>query len=339
MYLTFFRFFGLRENPFDVNPDPDYLFLNQRTQAILDGMASAIQARKGLVVLTGEAGTGKTTLLNRLRNCLQEQKIPTAFIFNPRLEVNELFDLVLANLGISSEAHTKRHAPTRLNQWLLDRAQAGTNAVLIVDEAHGLSVQALEEIRLLLNQETPRKKLLQIILSGQPELEGKLQRPDLRHIRQRISLQCRTMPFSLEETHGYIEKRLRIAGATGQTVLLPETIDAVHRYSHGIPRVMNLVCEHALIRAYVARIHPVPVSLVDEVARQLQVDSKPFAERKNPEALVLPWETTFYLPQSGEIHSVATSTQMATPPIGLSLDTRAEGRNRAEETVPEKLSQ
>jgi general secretion pathway protein A len=272
MYTNFFRFFGLRENPFNVNPDPAYLFLNKRTQAVLDDIASAIQARRGLIVLTGEVGTGKTSLVNRLKQWLQKQQTPTAFIFNPHLEVNELFDLMLANFGISADTRLKGSALARLNQWLIQGHQMGRNAVLILDEAQGLPAHVLEEIRMLLNHELENEKLLQIVLSGQPELEEKLKRPQMRQIRQRISLRCQTMPLTLEEAHGYIQKRLRIAGRIGGNAFAPEAINVAYLFSRGIPRVMNLLCEHAMIRAYLEQTQPVSASLVEDVASELQFD-------------------------------------------------------------------
>jgi type II secretory pathway predicted ATPase ExeA len=268
-YLAFFRFFGLRENPFNVNPDPSYLFLNQRTQNALVDLKGAIQARKGLMVLTGDVGTGKTTLVNYLIEWLQRQRTPTAFIFNPRLQVSELFDLMLASFAIPG-AHGS--ALLRLNQWLLERYRGGKNAVLIIDEAQGLPVHVLEEIRMLLNQETPHEKLLQILLCGQPDLETVLNRLELRQMRQRISVRCRMTALSGEETHGYIQKRLGFAGAPPATIFLPEAADAVHRYSRGIPRVMNMLCEHALIEAYLEQTRAVGARIIENVARQLQLD-------------------------------------------------------------------
>lgn len=280
MYANFYRYFGLRANPFNTNPDPTYLFLNQSTRGLLDELKSAIRARKGLMLLTGEAGTGKTTLINLLRNWLHEQQTPTAFIFNPRLEVNELFDLLLAEFGISAATHRKGSALARLNQWLSERYRMGKNAVVILDEAQGLPVPVLEEIRRLLNHEMPQEKLLQIVLSGQTELEQKLKKPDLRQIRQRISLRCHTMPLTAEEAHGYIEKRLQIAGGDIRNVFAPSAIEGAHLYSNGIHRVMNLLCEHAMIRAYLAQTRPIPAFVVDEVARQLQFDdARPVASR------------------------------------------------------------
>jgi general secretion pathway protein A len=165
------RFFGLRENPFNVNPDPRYLFLTQQIQEALAGLTYGIQNRKGFILLTGEVGTGKTTLLNRLLGWLRGQRVATAYIFNSRLEVNDLFDLMLAEFEIPCESREKSQIVLRLNQWLLERYRAGETAVLIVDEAQNLSSEVLEEIRLLTNLETSTEKLLQIVLTGQPELE------------------------------------------------------------------------------------------------------------------------------------------------------------------------
>lgn len=266
------RFFGLRESPFNVNPDPRYLYLTRQIQEALAGLTYGIQNRKGFILLTGEVGTGKTTLLNRLLDWLRGQRVATAYIFNSRLEVNHLFDFMMADFEISYESREKSHLLLRLNQWLLERYRAGETAVLIIDEAQNLSPEVLEEIRLLTNLETSTEKLLQIVLTGQPELEEKLKIPQLRQLRQRITLRCRTTALSLEETFGYIAERLRIAGASGDPIFSKEAIQTVHLYSRGIPRVINLLCEHAMINAYVDSIRPVPAHLVEEVAREFQLD-------------------------------------------------------------------
>ncbi|MFY9688565.1 MAG: AAA family ATPase [Candidatus Acidiferrales bacterium] len=266
------RFFGLRESPFNVNPDPRYLFLTNQIQEALAGLTYGIQNRKGFILLTGEVGTGKTTLLNRLLDWLRGQRVATAYIFNSRLNVNHLFDFMMADFEIPCESREKSQVLLRLNQWLLERYRAGETAVLIVDEAQNLSPEVLEEIRLLTNLETSTEKLLQIVLTGQPELEEKLKVPSLRQLRQRITLRCRTGPLSLEETFGYVAERLRIAGANGEPVFSKEAIQTVHLYSRGIPRVVNLLCEHAMINAYVDSLRPIPAHLVEEVAREFQLD-------------------------------------------------------------------
>jgi type II secretory pathway predicted ATPase ExeA len=266
------HFFGLRENPFNVNPDPRYLFLTAQTREALDEMTYGIQARKGLILLTGEVGTGKTTLINRLLNGLHQQKTPTAFIFNPHLETSHLFDFILADFGVAFDSRVKGNALMCLNQWLVERYRAGDTPVLIVDEAQGLPIHLLEEIRMLLNLETPHEKLLQIVLAGQPELEERLKRPDMRQLKQRIMLRCKTAALTVEETHDYILSRLQIAGVTGKPVFTSHAMDALCFYSRGIPRVVNLLCEHALINAYVDNVQPVPAHIIEEIAREFQFD-------------------------------------------------------------------
>jgi general secretion pathway protein A len=277
------KFFGLKENPFNVNPDPRYLFLTNNTQEALACLTYGIETRKGFVLLTGEVGTGKTTLINKLLEWLQKERVSTAFVFNPRLSVSEFFDFMLADFGIPCGSRQKGQMLLKLNQWLLDRYQAGERAVLIVDEAQTLSPQMLEEIRLLTNMETSTEKLLQIVLSGQPELEHKLNQPDLRQLRQRITLRAKTRPLTLEETQGYIQERLRIAGTANPDIFSPEAVAAVHQYSRGIPRVTNLLCEQAMVSAFVDQKCPVPADIIDEVARDFDLDTvDPLAQPPRP---------------------------------------------------------
>jgi general secretion pathway protein A len=272
------QFFGLSENPFNVNPDPRYLYLTPNTREALDVLTYGIQTRKGLMLLTGEVGTGKTTLLNRLIDWLHQQKTPTAFIFNSHLEVSHLFDFILADFEVPFDSRFGDSALMRLTSWLVERYRAGDIPVLIVDEAQGLPIHVLEEIRMLLNLETPHEKLLQIVLSGQPELEERLKRHDLRQLKQRIMLRCKTAALTLEETRDYIQARLHIAGANCKSVFSSQAMDAVHVYSRGIPRVTNLLCEHALMNAYADHVQPVPVHIIEEIARKFQLDDiKPLA--------------------------------------------------------------
>ena len=266
-------FFGLKENPFNVNPDPRYLFLTKQIEEALSGLMYGIQTRKGFITLTGEVGTGKTTLVNRLLDWLHLKRTKTAFLFNSRMNSSQLFDFILAEFDIQCDNRSKSQQLMKLNHWLLDRYRAGETAVLIVDEAHNLDWDVLEEIRLLTNLETSTEKLLQIVLSGQPELEDKLKLPQLRQLRQRITLRCRTMPMSNEQTHDYIRERLRIAGAPAQsTIFSAKAMDAVHLYSMGIPRVINLLCEHALINSFVDQKQVVEPKVIEDVAREFQLD-------------------------------------------------------------------
>ena len=265
-------YFGLKENPFNVNPDPRYLFLTEEIKEALSGLMYGVQNRKGFITLTGEVGTGKTTLVNSLLAWLQQRRVRTAFLFNSRMNTNQLFDFILAEFGISCESRTKSQQLMRLNQWLLERYRAGETAVLIVDEAQNLTYPVLEEIRLLTNLETSTEKLLQIVLSGQQELEEKLKLPQLRQLRQRIMLRCKTTPLTKEQTHDYVAERLRIAGASGEPIFSPKTVETIHLYSMGIPRVVNLLCEHSLINAFVEQQRPISPKTVEDVAHEFQLD-------------------------------------------------------------------
>jgi general secretion pathway protein A len=269
----FSSFFGLRDNPFRANPDPRYLVLTRRTQDSLDELIEGIRGRKGLLLLTGEVGTGKTLLLNHLMEWLDRERIPKAFIFNSHLKVNEVFDLILTDFGIPFVA--QRGTPlAHFTSWLQDRFRAGQTAVLIVDEAQGLALNVIEELCMLLNLQTPEGNLLQIILCGQPEFEEMLQRPGLRQMRQRVAVRCRTLPLTLEETRAYIGNRLRVAGASDSEALIfhPEGVQALFLYSGGIPRVLNLLCEQAIMRASREQLRPVPGRIVGEAAHQFQLD-------------------------------------------------------------------
>ena len=283
------KFFGLKESPFNVNPDPRYLYLTPSTQEALACLTYGIETRKGFILLTGEVGTGKTTLINKLLEWLHKERVFTAFVFNPRLSVSQFFDFIMADFGIPCESHQKGQMLVKLNQWLLDRYQAGERAVLVVDEAQNLSPQMLEEIRLLTNLETSTEKLLQIVLAGQPELETKLNQPQLRQLRQRITLRAKTRQLTIEETHGYIQERLRIGGATNPDIFSPEAVAAVHRYARGIPRVTNLLCEHALVSSFVDQKNPVPAEIVEEVARDFDLHIiDPLAQTSSPEPTATP---------------------------------------------------
>src|SRR5260370_19647715 len=272
------KFFGLKESPFNVNPDPRYLYLTHHIQEALACLIYGIQTRKGFVLLTGEVGTGKTTVLNKLLEWCRQERISTAFMFNPRLTEAEFFDFMMADFVIACDSTLKSRALMKLNQWLLEQYQSGNRVVLIVDEAQNLSPEMLEEIRLLTNLETATAKLLQIVLAGQPELEEKVNDPQLRQLRQRITLWAKTGPLTLLETHGYIRERLRIARSTGAEIFGPHAIDAIHRHAGGIPRITNLLCEHALINAFVGHCKTVSAKMVEEVARDFdlqEADSEP----------------------------------------------------------------
>ena len=265
------EFFGLRANPFNVNPDPRYLFLTRHTEEALACLTYGIQSRKGFVLLTGEVGTGKTTLINKLLEWLRLQQVATAFIFNSRMDVPQFLDFMMADFGIQCDSKSKSQVLQRLYSWLLDRYRAGETAVLIVDEAQNLSDEVLEEIRMLTNLETFTEKLLQIILVGQPELEQRLRQPQLRQLRQRLTLRAKTHPLNLEETRAYVQQRLRIAGSNGEAIFDPDSLLTLYRYSTGIPRVINLLCEHCLVSAFVDQKKLITNEIVESVARDFDL--------------------------------------------------------------------
>jgi general secretion pathway protein A len=266
------NFFSLKDNPFNVNPDPRFLVFTQQIEETLTSLMYGIQTRKGFVTLTGEVGTGKTTIINRLLDWLHLRRAHTAFLFNSRMNTNQLFDFILAEFEISCPSPSKSQQLMRLNQWLLDRYRAGETVVLIVDEAQNLTFPVLEEIRLLTNLETSTEKLIQIVLSGQQELEEKLKLPQLRQLRQRIMLRCKTRPLDNEQTHSYVLERLKTAGAGPEPIFSPQALNTVYLYSLGIPRVINLLCEHSLVNAFVEQQRPIQPGIVEEVAREFELD-------------------------------------------------------------------
>jgi type II secretory pathway predicted ATPase ExeA len=274
-------FFGLRALPFGASPDPRFLFLRPQIRETLACLQYGIAARKGFVVMTGEVGTGKTTLLKTVLGAFAKGRIATAFVFNPRLDVLDFFEFVLTDFGIQPRTRTKSGMLLQLNSWLIERFRAHQLCAIVVDEAQDLSWELLEEIRLLTNLETSSEKLVQIVLSGQPELEERLHDPSVRQLRQRVSLWCRTRPLNGEETQAYIGERLRIAGAR-KTIMLPEAGELVYRYSKGIPRIINLLCEHALISAYVEQIKPIPARIVESVGAELDLVQHPFPISPSP---------------------------------------------------------
>ena len=271
MSSSVFGFFGLRDNPFSISPNPRFLYPTPLTQAASQQLVDAIRKRKGLILLTGEVGTGKTLLLHRVLDWLAEEKMPTALIFNSHVNSNHLLDFILSDFGVPCKSSLKSDKLISLNRWLLDRYRLGQTPVLIVDEAQGLPLHTLEEIRLLLNLETPREKLLQVILSGHPEFEEKLKCHQLRQLRQRITVRCRTAPLTLQETQAYIQEHLRTAGAK-RSIFQPKAAIFVHAYSRGIPRVVNLLCEHSLINALADGSRVVSPQVVERAAQDCQLE-------------------------------------------------------------------
>jgi type II secretory pathway predicted ATPase ExeA len=251
------------------------MYMMPHTREVLAGLEYGIFARKGFTVLTGEVGTGKTTILRRALSSLSQERVYTSFVFNPLLEPLDFLEFVLSDFGLTPTSRTKSGMLLQLNRWLIERFRMNETCVVVVDEAQNLSWELLEEIRLLTNLESSSEKLLQIVLSGQPELDEKLRHPSVRQLRQRIFLWCRTQPLSAEQTSEYIIERLRIAGAT-HSIFTPEAARLVHQHSRGIPRLINLICEHALILGYVEQSQEINAEMISSVARDLELEMQSF---------------------------------------------------------------
>jgi len=262
--------FGLLKRPFEMTPDPSFLYLGEVHREGLATLVYGVQARKGFVLLTGEVGTGKTTLLHALLAQL-DAATHSAFIFNPKLEPLDFFRMLFEEFGIEEPCSTKGEYLLALNRFLIDCLARDETVLLIVDEAQNLSPEMLEEIRLLSNLETPTSKLIQIMLVGQPELNELLRRPELRQLRQRIVLRHHLRPFSGAETAGYVEERLRLAGYTGKGLFRPAALREVHRLTGGVPRLVNIVCDSALLLGYGRGLERIGREEIAEVARDLEL--------------------------------------------------------------------
>ncbi|GAC1635402.1 MAG: hypothetical protein NVS9B14_12600 [Candidatus Acidiferrum sp.] len=271
-----FHSFGLNDNPFHVSPDLRYYLATGATQAAFAELCCGIETRKGLAVLTGAPGVGKTILLHRLLQWLRANNQSSSYVFHCHLETEDLLRSIFQGFGIVRPGQSKMDLMSALAAWLEQRTAMGDSPVVIMDEAQGLSIRALDELRLLLNLETANGKLLQIVLAGQPELDEKLRRPQLLQLRQRISARVRLPVFSLEQCADYVEKRLAVAGRKEQDTFPPETMRAIHTYSGGIPRLMNLLCEHALLSAYAAGAATVSVETVRAIAADFDLETKNF---------------------------------------------------------------
>jgi general secretion pathway protein A len=267
------RFYGLTRSPFELSPDPYFYYptpLHNEAFAILN---YCVIRRKGFVVVSGEVGTGKTLLLRCLLDALNQNQIASAFVYNPRLSVCEFLAYVLTDLRLPLAGRTKGEMLSQLNNYLLLRSRRGTTTVLVVDEAHLLSWELLEEIRLLTNLETSQHKLLQIVLVGQPELDRKIDSDELRQLKQRIAMRCRLEPLGLKDLRGYIRRRLELAGgkARGVTIFSNEAIEAIYKFSSGIPRLANTLCENSLISGYGKQARQITVEIVQETAADLRL--------------------------------------------------------------------
>jgi general secretion pathway protein A len=267
-------FFNLARNPFDLTPDPTCFVPTAKHNEALAALYYGVRRHKGFVVVTGEVGTGKTLLLRCLLRLLEETKdIAYAYLFNGRLSPTEFLQYIVSDFGLPASGKNKCELLLDLGQFLASRGSKRLTTVLIVDEAHHLSTDILEEIRLLSNLETTNDKLLQIVLVGQPELDEKLDSVGLRQLKQRIALRTQLAPLSPEETKEYIEQRLQIAGAGSRTtaVFSKQAIAAVYHYSRGLPRLINTICENALITAYARQMLTVTPEIIDGVAKEFRL--------------------------------------------------------------------
>jgi len=268
------KHFGFVELPFNVSPDPRFFYTNPVYREALVTLHYGIETRKGFVIITGEAGTGKTTLLRMLMHNL-DSAIHTAFIFNPRLSFTALLRFILSDLGVASSAKDRLKLTEQLNSHLIEQLKKGHTVALLVDEAQALSDEILEELRLLSNLETDREKLIQIVLMGQPELEHKLDQPELRQLKQRVTLRCRLLPLSQPEVGLYIASRLKTAGYEGKELFVPEAVEQITHYSNGIPRIVNVICDNALVIASAASKKHVSAEMIEEAARDLKLNGQP----------------------------------------------------------------
>jgi general secretion pathway protein A len=265
-------FYNLQRNPFEITPDPSFLFPTTRHNEALASLYYGVTSHRGFVVLTGEVGTGKTLMLRSLLGLLQRRDIAFALIFNPTLSPLEFVRYIAGDFGLPVAGKAKDELIQVLNGFLLQRHQRGLTTILVVDEAHHLSNELLEEIRLLTNLETSQQKLLQIVLAGQPELDLKLDSHDLRQLKQRIALRCHLSPLTLSETTEYVARRLKIAGAPGANEIFSRpAIEEVFRQSRGIPRLVNTICENALLAGYAKHASTITSEIIESVARDLRL--------------------------------------------------------------------
>ncbi len=262
------EFYGLREKPFEITPDPRFLYLSENHKEALAHLTYAVRERKGFTVITGEVGTGKTTLIQTLLSRL-DGNTRTAYLFNPKLGSTDFLHYICEDLGLRGQKRSKGQYIAALHRFLMACYARNENVVLIIDEAHTLDPELLEEVRLLTNLETPKSKLLQVILMGQPELNDTLNRPEFRQLKQRVSLRYHMQSLSKEETRQYIKKRMRIAGAFDDDIFTSKAFKEIYGYSKGIPRLINIVCDNALLTGYAADQKVIGKSIVSEVINHL----------------------------------------------------------------------
>jgi len=284
MFLNL-SFFGLEQAPFNPTPDPRFLYSSPGHREALAQLLYGVQEHKGFILMTGEIGTGKTTLLRTLLSRLDGQTA-SAFVFDTTLPFEGILEYMLEDFGVAKPGESHVQRLITLSNFLMERRSAGQNTVLVLDEAQNLDLHTLEQVRLLSNFETHAEKLLQILLVGQPELLDKLDRPALRQLKQRIGLRCRIVPLTPEQTRDYVRTRLRVAGARDLGLFSDEAIARIADYSSGIPRLINTLCDHCLLIGYADQIRRIDRKIVEEaVAYFEQGERRP----RKPRRLVYPW--------------------------------------------------
>jgi general secretion pathway protein A len=285
------QFFGLNKNPFEISPDPYFYHATPRHNEALANLHYGVGRRKGFIVITGEVGTGKTLLVRCLLAELRKNNIAFGYVFNPLLSTTEFFQYIMADLGLQYSGRSKTEMLLDLNRFLIQRHARGLITALVVDEAQALRPELLEEIRLLTNLETSQQKLLQIVLMGQPELEGVLDSPSLRQLKQRVSLRCQLLPLDEEQTRGYVLSRLERAGAKPEPLIFePEALTKVFEYSRGIPRIVNNLCENAMVNAFAREQRNVTPDMIAEVAADFRLTGSISAPEETAGASAVPPE-------------------------------------------------
>ena len=262
------KFYGLKEKPFEITPDPKYLYLSESHKEALAYLTYAVRERKGFTVVTGEVGTGKTTLVQTLLSKL-DGAARTAYLFNPMMGSTDFLYYICQDLGLRSQKKSKGQYLSQLHKFLLACYSRNEKVVLIIDEAHKLDPKLLEEVRLLTNLETAKSKLLQVILIGQPELDEILEDPQFRQLKQRVSLRYHIVPLDKENTKKYIQRRLRIAGGIDHNIFTPKALNKIYRYAKGIPRLINIICDNALLTGYSSDQKIIGQRVIDEVVSNL----------------------------------------------------------------------
>jgi general secretion pathway protein A len=273
-------YFGFSVSPFSVTPDPNFFYTNPVYQEAYANLRYGIESKKGFIVITGEVGTGKTTLLRKLMHNL-EGTIHTVFVFNTYLNFTELLQVILYDLGLAPREPNKVTMLQELNDYLIAQLKQGHIVSVLVDEAQNLSDEALEGLRLLSNLETDQEKLIQIVLMGQPELQARLDRPSLRQLKQRVALQCRLLPLEDKEVSPYVDFRLRAAGYKGKDLFHSDAFRQIAFYSNGIPRLVNIICDNALLCAYARSRKTVSADIIKEAASDLRLGAE--AQLAQPE--------------------------------------------------------